>query len=249
MGKLSGLLAICSVLASASAQADALADLRVTLAGLRGSDPIAASLGIEQTGKRGDREAPKVSTGKAELDARLDETGLQIAFSTATMARFDAEADARTANPEASTPLGDLLRESTPTRIAGVLSYAAPLLRKLEQATLKEDRVDTRDGRSLRLLVLDTPPNLSAKDKDSMKEFSGVLKIWLDEAGYPVAIDQRQTFSGRRMLISFNGGNTESVSLRRQGDRLLATRQERQQTFSGFGESSDTLTSITLKPL
>lgn len=230
-----------------AAHADVLDDLRATLGTLRGSAPVSVDLTIEQTSSQGDGDAPKVSSAKADLVARLDDSGLRIDFSTATMARFDAEADARTTNPEASTPFADLLREASPTRVAGVLSYAGPLLRKLENATLKEDRPDTVDGRPLRLLVLDTPPSLSAKDRDSMKEFSGVLKIWLDEAGIPVAIDQRQTFSGRRMLISFKGGNSESASLGRAGDRLLAKRQQRRQTFAGFGQNNDTSTTMSVK--
>ena len=79
-----------------------------------------------------------------------------------------------------------------------------------------------------------------------MKEYTGTLKVWLDDAGVPMAIDQQQVFSGRRMLISFKGSSSESANLQTVGERLVVVEQKRGQTFSGFGQTSDSTTTAAL---
>lgn len=230
------------------AHANAVEDLRAKLADWRGAAPIAAKLSIEQNNRRGEGATAKVSADQAELVARASGDGLQLDYNRATLARLEAESDQRSRNPEAVTPLNDLLREASPMRITAALSYAPSLLRKLDQATLKEERLDQRDGQQRRLLVMNVPPNMPAKDRDSIKEYSGELKIWLDDAGLPLAIEQQQNFSGRRLLISFRSANSEKLRLSPIGGRLVVIHQQREQSFSGFGESNEVRTTMQLTP-
>ncbi len=239
-------LFLATVLTSAVARADGLTDLRASLAKLDGNSAIAAQLSMQKSSKNGDSDEPKSSSAQASVNASSNNGALQISYDAATLGKVEAEANKRSGDTEAVTPLADLLRDITPTQVNAMLSYAGSLTRKLEQATLNEDKADTLDGKPARLLVFQVPLNASAKDKASMKEYTGSLKVWLDDAGVPLAIDQEQVFSGRRMLISFKGSSSESASLQKRGERLVVVKQKRGQTFSGFGQMSDSTTTTSL---
>lgn len=238
------LLLLLSV--AGTSHADGLTDLRATLATLNGSAPIKARLSVQKSSKNGDSDAPKAMSAQAAVTAIAGPSGMQISYDAATLAKVEAEANQRSSDAEATTPLADLLRDITPTQVNAMLSFAGPLLRRLEQATLKTDATDTLEGNPARLLTFDVPLNVSKKDRESMKEYTGTMKVWLDAEGMPLAIDQQQVFSGRRMLISFKGSNSETASLRREGERLVMVKQKRGQTFSGFGQTSDSSTTTTL---
>ncbi len=239
-------LILATLLTSTSAHADGLADLRASLAKFDGKAAIAAQLSMQKNSKNGDSDEPKSSSAQASVSASSSNGALQISYAAATLSKVEAEANKRSGDAEAVTPLADLLREITPTQVKAMLSYAGSLTRKLEQATLTEDKVDTLDGKPARLLVFEVPLNASAKDRESMKEYTGTLKVWLDDAGVPLAIDQQTVFSGRRMLISFKGSNSETATLQKVGERLVVVKQKRGQTFSGFGQTSDNSTHTTL---
>ncbi|MEO6076594.1 MAG: hypothetical protein ABIP56_07290 [Dokdonella sp.] len=239
-------LILATLLTSTFAHADGLADLRGSLEKFDGNASIAARLSMQKNSKSGDSDEPKTSSAQASVNASSDNGALQISYSSATLSKVEAEANKRSGDAEAVTPLADLLRDITPTQVNAMLSYAGSLKRKLEQATLKEDKADTLDGKPARLLVFEVPLNASAKDKASMKEYTGSLKVWLNDAGIPLAIDQEQVFSGRRMLISFKGSSSETATFQKVGERLVVVKQKRGQTFSGFGQMSDSTTTTTL---
>ena len=239
-------LMLATLLSSTAVHADGLSDLRAGLAKFHGSTAIAAQLSVQKASKNGDSGEPKSSSAQAQVSASSSNGALQISYDAATLSKVETEANQRSGNSEAATPLADVLRDITPTQVNALLSYAGSLTRKLEQATLKEDKTDTLDGKPARLLVFEIPLNASAKDRNSMKEYTGTLKVWLDDAGVPLAIDQQQVFSGRRMLISFKGSSSETANVRQVGDRLVVVKQKRGQTFSGFGQTSDSTTTTTL---
>lgn len=239
-------LTLATLLTCQFAHADGLTDLRATLAKFDGDAAIAAQLSMQKNSKSGDSDEPKSSSAQASVTTSSSNGALQISYTSATLDKVEIEANKRSGDTEAVTPLADLLRDITPTQVNAMLSYAGPLTRKLEQATLKEDKADTLDGKPARLLVFEVPLNASAKDRASMKEYTGTLKVWTDDAGVPLAIDQEQVFSGRRMLISFNGSSSETATLQKVDERLVVVEQKRGQTFSGFGQMSDSTTSTTL---
>ena len=239
-------LVLATLLATNFSHADGLTDLRASLAKFNGKAAITAQLSVQKNSKSGDSDEPKSSSAQASISATSSDGALQISYDAATLVKVEAEANQRSSNSEAATPLADVLREITPTQVSATLSYAGSLARKLEQATLKEDKADTLAGKPARLLVFEIPLNASTKDRASMKEYTGTLKVWLDDSGVPLAIDQQQNFSGRRMLISFKGSSSESATLQRIGERLVVVKQKRGQTFSGFGQSSDSTTTTIL---
>ena len=239
-------LMLAILLASTAVHADGLTDLRASLAKFHGTAAITAQLSVQKVSKNGDSDDAKSSSAQAQVSASSSNGALQISYDAATLGKVETEANHRSGNSEAATPLADVLRDITPTQVNAMLSYAGSLTRKLEQATLKEDKADTLDGKPARLLVFEIPLNASAKDRNSMKDYTGTLKVWLDDAGVPLAIDQQQVFSGRRMLISFKGSNSESATLQQVADRLLVVKQKRGQTFSGFGQTSDSTTTTKL---
>lgn len=239
-------LILATLLASGLSQADGLGELRDSLAKFNGTAAIGAQLSMQKASKNGDSDEPKLSSAQARVNASSSNGALQISYDAATLASVETEANKRSGDAEAVTPLADLLRDITPTQVNTMLSYAGSLTRKLEQATLKDDKADTFDGKPARLLVFEVPLNASAKDRASMKEYTGTLKVWLDDTGVPLAIDQEQVFSGRRMLISFKGSSSESATLHQVGERLVVVEQKRGQAFSGFGQMSDSSTTTML---
>lgn len=239
-------LLLATLVATNLAHADGLTDLRASLSRFNGKTAITTQLSVQKNSKSGDSDEPKSSSAQASVTATSSDGALKISYDAATLAKVEVEANQRSGNSEAVTPLADVLREITPTQVGTMLSYTGALTRKLEQATLKEDKADTLDGKPARLLVFEIPLNAPAKDRESMKEYSGTLTVWLDESGVPLAIDQQQKFSGRRMLISFKGSSSESATLQAVGERLVVVKQKRGQTFSGFGQSSDSTTTTAL---
>ena len=239
-------LMLAILLSSTAAHADGLSELRGSLAKFHDTAAITAQLSVQKASKNGDSDEPKSSSAHAQVSASSSNGALQISYDAATLGKVEAEANQRSSDSEAATPLADVLRDITPTQVNALLSYAGPLSRKLEQARLKADKADILDGKPARLLVFDIPLNAPAKDRNSMKEYTGTLKVWLDDAGVPLAIDQQQVFSGRRMLISFKGSSSETANLQQVGDRLVVVKQKRGQTFSGFGQTSDSTTTTTL---
>lgn len=239
-------LILTTLLTSTFAHADGLTDLRASLAKFDGKAAISAKLSMQKNSKSGDSDEPKSSSAQASVNASSSNGALQISYDAATLAKVEAEANKRSGDNEAVTPLADLLRDTTPTQVNSLLSYAGQLTRRLEQATLKEDKADSLDGKPARLLVFDIPLNAPAKDRASMKEYAGTLKVWLDSAGVPFAFDQEQVFSGRRMLISFKGSNSDIGTLQKVDERLVVVKLKRGQSFSGFGQSSDSTTTATL---
>ncbi|MEO7917701.1 MAG: hypothetical protein ABIR16_08670 [Dokdonella sp.] len=240
------LLLLMLLFVAGTSHADGLADLRTTLTTLNGSAPITARLSVQKNSKNGDADEPKAMSAQSAVIANAGPNGMQISYDAATLDKVEAEANQRSTDTEATTPLADLLRDITPTQVNAMLSFAGPLLRRLEQASLKADAADTLEGKPARLLTFEVPLNVSKKDRDSMKEYTGILKVWLDGDGTPLAIDQQQVFSGRRMLISFKGSNSETATLSREGERLVMVRQKRGQSFSGFGQIGDSSTTTTL---
>lgn len=241
------LLLYLGLAASMPARADVLTGLRSTLAALPGKSPIVATLKIARSASQGEA-ATTANPAEASFDARDDGNGLQLSYSTTLLDRIDDEAVARSRDSEAKTPLQDLLRETGPIQVGPLLSQSAQLLRRLERATLVEQKDDQLDGKPATLLVLDVPANLPARERESINEFKASLQLWLDADGVPIALQHRQTFKGRRMMIGFGGGSSEATRFVTVGDRLVAVSQTREQSFNGFGQNNESRTRISLVP-
>ncbi len=206
---------------------------------LQGRDAIHAEVDVKRSSKDGDRTSPKAGAS-ATVSVRADAQGLELAFAPKLLEQATREAAAKAANPDLSSPINDVLQEATPADINDLVGFAPTLLRKIDGATLKEDRADTFEGKPARLIVLDLPMRVSSKDRDSLKHYEGSMKIWLDADGTPLAAERVQRYEGRKFLISFSTESNVSTRFQHVGSRLIAVTRTRRNTFKGFGQDNDT---------
>jgi hypothetical protein len=75
------------------------------------------------------------------------------------------------------------------------------------------------------------------------------MRVWLDADGVPLAVERKYRLKGSRFLISFEAGESSSVTLGRVKSRLVATSSTRESEGSGMGFSSQERTVITLQAI
>lgn len=236
------------LLAAGVAGAGELDTLRATLRGMHASEPFAATLEVRNDTRGGDEDAPKTTNAHLELSVAVNTNGLQLGFSRALLKRVADEQAANARNPNQSVPTAELVRSIGPLRARTVVDFAPALLRRLEGAKLTTQRDEAHAGKPAHLLVFDVPAGLGKSDSDAVKHYKGELKIWLDTDGIPLAIDESRVYKGRKFFISFATSSAISASLERLGSRLIATRMRTENKGSGFGQSNDSVTTISVTP-
>lgn len=236
-------------LASAGQCADALADLKTTLARLDSRAPIRARVVIGSTGDTdGDAKAGTPPTVEAVVED--GPAGLSIFWSRALLDSVAAEKAARNRDAGKPTPTRNSLEELKAGTLGDYLNAPALLLRLLDQARFTSEETTVRDGLKLRLLHLKLTPQLTEKDKKYIKEFEATAKLWLGADGLPVAAETQLHAKGRAMLvISFETTENQSYQFAQVGGRLMVVRHENEVVSSGAGETGRKKSLITLHPL
>ena len=235
------LLAVLLLLPAPSlVHADALAQLRQALAGLPATQPVRATVELEFTGTErtddDDDSGAKPETARLAVRAEAGGDELRVLWPRSILDAVAAERGGR--DPDAGQPLRAALARVDVQDIDGYLNAAPALLDLIDQATVKADAPDTRDGRALRRLTLGLDPPLNAQARKYVKEIDATASIWLDDDGMPVAAERALRIGGRAMLvISFSNETRESWEFARRGDRLVVTRHDRDSNSSGGGES------------
>jgi hypothetical protein len=243
------LLPICLLLlVPFGARADALDELRARLATLPGNEPVAAhfELAIEHAaGDDDDEGEPKTDRATIAFDAEHGADGVDVHWPAAIVAALAREARER--DPEAARPVGRAVAQASAQEISEYLQAAPKLAATLDHATLVADEGDTRNGVALRRLTLELDPPLSKSDRKYVKKLKATARVWLDDAGMPVAAEQSVEISARAMLvISFETSQRETYEFKRHGDRLVVTRHHSESSGSGAGESSRQRTDATV---
>jgi hypothetical protein len=226
-----------------------LADLTAALGRLGATAPIRARVEHRLTITSGDE--PPGPEGLVRATVAAGPEGLQVGWSSATLAEAEQEAQRRSADPEAATPVRDALHDLQPLDLGRALDAARELLRALAKAELLETRPDVKDGAAATLLVLKVTPPLGRRDRKYVKELIGVARVWIGADGVPLAAEQEVTVRGRAFLvISFESRQVERFRFARSGDRLVATHHEVEQRSEGAGEKSSrrSATEVSLQP-
>ncbi len=238
-------LAMLLVMAPMSRAApDAMAALKATLAGLDGSGPVQATLQLERTATTGDDEK---TTTHAELKYgfRVDGDGLRVTYPAALMHKVAAESRAHAADASASTPVQDLLGSYGAEWLAERVDYAPVLGESLAHATLTDQAHVKRAGKPTTLLQFDVPHG-PLSNEDSLDEYKGTLKVWLDDKGMPVAARQYRHFKFSKFFIKFTVTVSAEMELAHVGNRLVMTSMVSKRTNGGYGDDGDTTTRVTL---
>lgn len=235
---------------AATAHADALADLRATLARLQGSAPIAGSLTITQQSRDGEGARAMRSQATLMLDV-ASARGLRIHVPAPALATAARERAAAQADPERPTPTADLLAAVGSVQVMRMLDAATNLQLALADARLLKDTVATLDGGPVRELTFDLPLRASKRNRSKVKHYRSTLSLWLSPQGVPLAYITNTDTEAGWLFLDFTLKRIESVRLAVTDGRLVATRLDLNQRTSGLGEHGATRTSyvLTLQPV
>jgi hypothetical protein len=238
------------LLPSGRAHADPLGDLRASLQKLVGEQPIKAQIVVKNIVKNNDEGQAQQTVEEGAVVAEDGPQGLRLSWAPQQILEARKAEWQKAANPDApaqhsSSSLSVLGAKDA----ADLLGYAEPLRLLLEGATLVENKVEPRNGKPGRLLVLRPRDGLTASEKKSLKEREDILKVWLDETGVPLALDRSVKLKFSKFFISFAVSVHEARTLTRLGDRLLVTQWSEESSGSGLGQTGESRKTMRVTPV
>ncbi len=242
--------AAASLLGTAPLFADPLGDLRAALRRAEGGAPIRARISIVSVKKSSDEGDGHQTTEEGTVQAEHDAEGLRLTW-TPQQIRTDRQADwQRAATPDATERKDGGLDLLDAKQAAKLLDPAEVLRLEIEGAKLVEDKMEPRNGRPTRVLVLTPRDGLSARDRKSLKSRDEVLKVWVDGAGLPIAIEHKAKLKFSKFLITFEVSALETQTFARTpGGRLYVSSSVEVTGGSGLGQSGETRKTIRVTPI
>jgi len=219
-------------------QADGVADLKAALARLPGSTPLKGTLTVNRWNKNGEGKEAVELSGQASAWVEDGPLGLRVMWDRALLSKFGQEGRATRKDPDAKTPTTMGLNALTPRLVADRINAAEAVAGELEHANFQGEKAETWNGRPARLLSFDlTTGGLNKQTRKYVKEFTGTVQIWIDEAGVPLATTTKASVKGRFFLVaSFSQEREESYTYQKVGDRLVCVKSEFSSSGSGAGE-------------
>ena len=232
-----------------TAQADALTDLKGALARLQGQSPLRAQVEAKTWNRQGEGKDLDETHGAASVSIEEGARGLTVVYSKDMLSKLEAEERSKERDPKVKTPTLAALSEVNSSSLRPMLSAAGVLSRSIEKAVFKTEKPDTYNGRSARVLRFELPVDkLSEKDRKYIKNYEGVLEVWIAEDGTPLASRSSVAIGARAfMVVSFDTKNDEDWVYTVVGDRLVALKKETRTSGSGMGEKGEGKTVKTLQ--
>jgi hypothetical protein len=226
--------------------ADGLADVRATLQELQSDHPLRARVEIKTRRLGGEGDKQKQSQAISAVIVESGPQGLTLSWSPEQIKQSRKAAWAESANPDA--PKSDLatLKALAAGEALNLLDAADPLHRGLEKAVLQEDKRDTYQGKSVRLLVIRVDLGLDEEERKALKSSEAILKLWLDGDGVPLAMERDIQAKFSKFLIGFRVQEHETREFQRAGGRLVVTRASKDSSGSGLGHSEESHTTTTV---
>jgi hypothetical protein len=232
-------VALFGLAAAPPAAADRLGDLRAALQKLQG-DPqaIRAQIAVRNVNSSSGDDDDHETVEEGQIAAEYGGAqGLRMSW-TPQQVRDARQAERqKAANPDAPSQKGGALSLLEAREVADLLDAAEPLQLEIDGAKLLEDKVEPRNGRSTRVLVLQPRDGLRSAERKMLKHREAVIKLWLDESGVPVALDHTEKLKFTKLLINFSVSVHESRTFSRVGNRLVVTALNAESSGAGLGQS------------
>jgi hypothetical protein len=221
---------------AASARADAVADLKRTLASLRGTSAIDAAFESHHVNKARGRFFTGNLNTHSVADIHGGADGVRVTLSHATVERLRAQrAAGRRDDADASEQAGDV----PAAQVAELLDFAPTLQALLARAVLVGEREAPLGATPARLLAFKVPPE-RPRAKDVKIESNGDdLSLWIGRDGVPLAAERKAQFSVGFLFLKATGGATEKWTFARRDDRLVVTRHERASSGGAMGQTAE----------
>jgi hypothetical protein len=241
-------LLLLSALACASAQADAVSDLKAKLQDLRADVPIKGLLEADYQAFDEKGVADKVKAAHLQLsfDSR---DGLNIHLSPELVQSLSAEEAKNVADPDSPTPQADLLRQMSAIHIQHALSAADALLRSVEGATSSSAKTTTLDGAIATQLDFVMPLKLPKEQADAAKDWQDVFTVWVDAQGVPLRFQEKIHGKFCKFLLCVTFDQSYGGMERVIESRLVTVSafQETQQSGHGLDFHSKTVSSLHIQ--
>lgn len=236
------------VLATSSARADGLSDLKGSLARLQGTTPIKARVDVNFA-KRGG-EGKKTDETKAQFNLNIEEgiRGLQLLYSKELIAKLDAEEFENEKNSKTKTPTLTAFNDVKAATFRLLLSANSALIQRLKKATLKSEAVDTLNGKTVRVLSFDVPiESIDVEERDRFKKFESNFKVWIADDGTPLAY-RSSVYSKVSLILmmSMEMKNQEDYQYGVVGDRLVIQKAENKSSIVNMAMNQETTIIKTL---
>ena len=242
MRMLRTLLAVL-LIAPPAAAADALADLRATLARFPADAPFTAAVAVDV---HGDAQSVASRSGSSRFHVTSSANGLDIRLGSGELTAAENEARAKKRDPEQKTPTRTAMVAVTVFDIIDAVDAASMLLNDLDEATLVAQAPSIWHGKPATLLRIDVKPTLVATRFVSQPKIE--LRLWLDANGVPIAAERESNYSASFFVVSASNSRIEHLEFAVSGDRLYATRWEEVDRASAIGKKIVTSRSITFTP-
>lgn len=218
--------------------ADALIDLRTTLAQMAATTAVHGTFEIESTSK--DSDDAQAFPGKAAVGFEIDERGLRIIYPNAMLAQAIQEARAEAVDPERQTPVRSGVGRVQALKLVDLLNASSKLTTELLSAQLIDVKPSTWRAKPARIISMRLSPKLSKNESKHIKKYDSTLSVWVGDDGVPLAAESKVYVKASLMLISFEQNQTEKWEYARAGDRLVTVRDEQDQKSDGFGQHNAT---------
>jgi hypothetical protein len=233
--------ALLSALQGVPALADSQGELREALARLDGRAAIRAELAVETYERYGAGRGAVEKAGQVTLRVEEGEHGLQMVYGAETLARMEAEEQARSRDPAARTPTRQAVTHLEARGVQRMLSAASGLAQQLEEARFTGERAESWHGRSARVLSFALPvTSLDEEQRKYVQSFDGTLQVWIAPDGTPLASASRVHLRGHAFVfVGFQREDDEDATYAISGDRLVATTSESHSVGTGAGERAE----------
>jgi len=234
------------LLAALPLHADALSDVRGALTRLTATTPIRATFEMQ----RGETDEGKFSndkySGKASVDVEADAASFRLVIPRPMLEQVAKELDARSKNPDLSTPTERALNQISSVLAAESVDAAPPLLRLMEDAKVVSDTTGTWAGKPARVVVLRLSDKLG-KMPGKVTIAENKLTLWLGTDHVPLAAEHIRNGKFSILIIRSEMKSKRSWHFARSGDRLVRARYEGTETTSGMGQKGTDSTVATLR--
>ncbi|PYQ49516.1 MAG: hypothetical protein DMF59_13415 [Acidobacteria bacterium] len=227
-------IALFILLAPLSTNADALSDLRPSLAQLAATTPVHGAFEITSTSSNSDEEKP--FQGKATVGFEISDAGLRVIYPKSTLTQANQEARAEASDPDRQTPTRSGMSRIRALQLAELLDAAAMLNNELLTAQLIETKPTTYQGHMARLILMKLSPKLSKGSSKHVKKIDATLSIWVGDDGIPIGAERSVSVKASMLLMSFESDQKDSWTFTRTGDRLVAIHHAETQKSDGFGQ-------------
>ena len=217
-----------------SVRADALSDLRASLAPLAATTPAHGSFEITSTSSNSDEEKP--FQGKATVGFEIGDAGLRVVYPKSTLTQANQEARAEASDPDRQTPTRSGMSRIRALQLAELLDAAAMLNNELLTAQRIETKPTTYQGHLARLVLMKLSPKLSKGSSKHVKKIDATLSIWVGDDGIPIGAERTVSVKASMLLMSFEHIQKDSWTFTRSGDRLVAVHHDEQQKTDGLGQ-------------